>query len=172
MVDPDGLVVADVAAKLPGRGCWVQAQRAVLEKAVKEKKFARFCQKADGREVQDGLVEKVEALLLRRCLDFLGLTNRAGRVIAGFEKSRATLESGRSHVLLAASDGADNGRSKMCQGIEDLRVVDIFTRDQLGQALGLANAVHVVLLPSGATRNFLQECARYGALKQQEVSPD
>ena len=32
---PDGLAVPDVAAKLPGRGAWVRADRQSIEKAVK-----------------------------------------------------------------------------------------------------------------------------------------
>lgn len=164
VLDPDGMVVADVAAKLPGRGAWVTARRDMIEKAVDKGLFTRFCHKHGGRGVEAGLVERVEALLLRRCLEFLGLANRAGSVIAGFEKARAALAGGKSRILLAASDGADDGRNKMCRGIENLRVIDIFTRDQLGQALGRANAVHMALLPNGATKSFLQQCDRYGGL--------
>ena len=34
---PDGRVVPDLKRKLPGRGCWVKAERAVLEKAIARK---------------------------------------------------------------------------------------------------------------------------------------
>ena len=39
---PDGQITPDVAAKLPGRGCWILAKRDVLEEAVKKKVFLRF----------------------------------------------------------------------------------------------------------------------------------
>ena len=40
-VSPDGQVVPDLAEKLPGRGIWVSADRAAVEKAVKKGLFAR-----------------------------------------------------------------------------------------------------------------------------------
>ncbi|MDG1858732.1 MAG: DUF448 domain-containing protein, partial [Emcibacteraceae bacterium] len=36
---PDGTIVPDVAAKLPGRGCWLLADREVVEEAIKKKIF-------------------------------------------------------------------------------------------------------------------------------------
>ena len=38
---PDGEVVPDAAAKLPGRGLWVEASRTAIAKAVEKKLFSR-----------------------------------------------------------------------------------------------------------------------------------
>ena len=38
---PDGTVVADLKRQLPGRGCWVKIDRALVDKAVAKKLFAR-----------------------------------------------------------------------------------------------------------------------------------
>jgi len=38
---PDGQVVPDVEAKLPGRGLWVSADRTILAQAVAKRLFAR-----------------------------------------------------------------------------------------------------------------------------------
>src|SRR5262245_4332364 len=38
---PGGVVTPDVAAKLPGRGAWVRADRASVARAVKQGAFAR-----------------------------------------------------------------------------------------------------------------------------------
>jgi len=40
-LSPDGQVVPDVSARLPGRGAWVKADRATLEQAAKRKAFHR-----------------------------------------------------------------------------------------------------------------------------------
>ena len=37
VVGPDGDVVPDLARRLPGRGMWVKAERAVVEQAVAKK---------------------------------------------------------------------------------------------------------------------------------------
>jgi len=40
-LSPDGVVTPDVAAKLPGRGAWVRADRAIIDQAGKKGAFAR-----------------------------------------------------------------------------------------------------------------------------------
>ena len=68
VVGPEGEIVPDLAGKLPGRGIWVSADRAALEKAAKRGLcFARSA-KAPVK-VPDGLLETVEALLVRRLVD-------------------------------------------------------------------------------------------------------
>ena len=115
--------------------------------------------------VDENLPDIVEQLLRQRCLNYLGLVNRAGLLITGFEKVRAKLQAGKCRALITADDAADNGRSKLCSGLgnvlDKLRVIDMFTREELGQTLGLSNAVHVALLPGGMTESFLAEFSRY-----------
>ena len=41
VVDPDGRIVPDVAARLPGRGLWLSAERDIVAKAVTKRLFAR-----------------------------------------------------------------------------------------------------------------------------------
>lgn len=198
VLDPTGNIIPDVAAKLPGRGCWIAAERDVLEKAVKKGVFFRFghhilsrkktasrarpvdvetleeaepapAKKSQKVLVQDDLVDLVERLMLQRCLDYLGLANRSGRIVSGFEKVHSILKSGKGRILIEAADAAENGRSKMRQGLAEkldkLRVINVFSRDQLGQALGLSNAVHLALLPGGMSESFLKELSRYEGLR-------
>jgi len=72
--------------------------------------------------------------------------------------------------MLMAVDGADHGRAKVSQGIENLRIIDIFSRNELSQALGLENAVHVALLPDGITTKLLQEIARLDTFRNPQIS--
>ena len=124
-------------------------------------KFTLFKNKDQFVKVADNLVDQVEALLCRRCLEYLGLANRAGNVLSGFEKVRAALKSGRTNVLLTARDGASNGRSKVCQGLDELRVITTFSRDELSKAMGIENAVHLALLPGGIRTSLLRELSRF-----------
>ena len=41
VVGPDGTVVPDVGAVLPGRGLWVRAERATLDRAIAKNAFSR-----------------------------------------------------------------------------------------------------------------------------------
>ncbi|NOZ42830.1 MAG: DUF448 domain-containing protein [Alphaproteobacteria bacterium] len=183
VVDPEGRVIPDVAAKLPGRGGWLLAEGKIVEMAIKKKILVRFghrviahavnnAQAKNSQEdektvirVADTLPELVVKLLRQRCLDYLGFANRAGLVVSGFEKVRARLRSGKCRVLITAEDAAADGRRKICTGLgnilDNLRMIDMFTREQLGQALGLSNAVHVALGSGGITESFMAEFSRY-----------
>src|SRR5581483_9232499 len=63
---PDGVVVPDVAAKLPGRGLWVEASRQAVAKAVEKKLFARAA-KTQVTATAD-LADRAEKALVTRML--------------------------------------------------------------------------------------------------------
>lgn len=144
VVGPDGAVVPDVDERLPGRGLWVTADRAVLQQAVDKRQFARGA----GRSVQvdPALVDRVEGLLARRCLDLLAMARRAGVAVAGLAKVRQALEAGRPGVLLEASDGAVDGRARLralAGGTDgDRAVVAVLTAAELAGAFGREHTVH------------------------------
>src|ERR1700761_5141844 len=87
---PDGVVVPDVARKLPGRGLWVEAKRASVDLAVKKGGFSRAA-KAKLTAPAD-LSDQVERLLKARLLNALGLARRAGDLTLGFEKASSAIE--------------------------------------------------------------------------------
>ena len=62
VVGPDAQIVPDVAGKLPGRGIWVSAERAALDKAVAKGLFARGAKQAV--TVPDDLVDQVAIFFL------------------------------------------------------------------------------------------------------------
>ena len=66
VADPDGNVVPDVAAKLPGRGLWVEASKVAIAKAVEKKLFSRAA-KAPVTATAD-LVERAERALVTRMI--------------------------------------------------------------------------------------------------------
>ena len=78
---PDGVVVPDLARKLPGRGLWVAADRASVTTAAKKGLFSRSA-KAKLAAPAD-LADQVEMLLRRRLLSALGLARRGGELGLG-----------------------------------------------------------------------------------------
>jgi len=111
VIDPDGQVVPDVDERLPGRGLWLSPGRDMVEMAASRRAFARAARRAV--IVPADLADRVEALLVRRCLNILSLARRGGQVVTGFEKVRARLRDGTVGVVLSASDGAIDGRTKV-----------------------------------------------------------
>lgn len=159
---PDGLVVPDLARKLPGRGLWVAADRTAVETAAKKNLFARAA-KAKVSAPSD-LATQVEFLLKRRLLAGLGLARKAGETTSGFEKVSQAITSQKTAWLIEASDGAADGRRKLwAQARKQPRVpglIGVFTAAELGLALGLENVIHTAFLAGRAADRWAQDVHR------------
>jgi len=159
---PGGVVVPDLARKLPGRGLWVAADRASVETAAKKGLFSRAA-KAKLQAPAD-LAEQVESLLKRRLLAALGLAKRGGDLTSGFEKVSQAITSGKCAWLIEASDGAADGRRKLwAQTRKQPRppaVFGVFSAEELGLALGLENVIHTAFLAGRAADRWAQDAHR------------
>lgn len=145
---PDGTLVADVAAKLPGRGGWVSADRASIELAVKKRLFNRAFEKPV--EAPADLADRFEALLEARALSLLGLARRAGSLAMGYDGAKLALSKGPAPSWrIEARDGARDGRAKLDRLAQaahpGLRVAGCFDAEAIGAALGRSGIVHAVL---------------------------
>lgn len=154
---PDGTIVPDIAGNLPGRGLWLTAARDIVERARARGRFA----KAAGMPVTvaDDLADRVEGLLARRCLELVGLARRAGKAVAGRERVRTLLAGGNAALLLLASDGAPEARSRMRAAAAGIPVVEAFTGAELGRMFGRHNTVFAAIV-KGALADRLAEEAR------------
>jgi len=164
---PDGMVVPDLARKLPGRGIWVAADRASVETAVRKNLFARSA-KAKLTAPKD-LADQVDRLLLRRVLDGLGLAKRAGDLISGFEKVSTALTSGKAAWLIEASDGAPDGRRKILavarKSPRQPRMMAAFSAEELGLALGGENVIHTAFLAGRGADRWTFEVLRLSGFR-------
>lgn len=143
VVGPERDLVSDLDEKLPGRGLWLSVARDMLNTACEKglfSKAARFDVK-----LSDDLADRVESLMVQRCLDLIGLARRAGEIVTGFEKTKARLRDGRCGVLLQARDGSADGQRKLKVLAEGVVMVDVFDAKEIGRALGRDNAVHGVI---------------------------
>jgi hypothetical protein len=143
VVSPEGRVVPDIAERLPGRGLWLTARRDIVTKAVTKRLFARAARRPV--LVEDALADRVEALLVARCRDLLGLARRAGEAQMGFVKVERLLASGEAGLLLAARDGAADGRGKLEARAGGMRERALLGTAELGAAFGRDAAVHAAL---------------------------
>ncbi len=164
VVSPDGIVVPDVDAKLPGRGLWLSAARDVVNTACAKNAFSRAARQ--NVKPMDGLADRIEALLVQRCLSLIGMMRRNGTVIYGFEKTRNWLKDGRISVLLAAKNGADDGRAKLKALAGDRPLIDLFDSEELGQAVGRDHLVHMGFAPGPLTERFQVEALRLQGFRE------
>ncbi len=164
VIGPDGDVVPDIDERLPGRGLWLSACRDMVHTASDRGLFTRAARKPV--VVPKDLAERVERLLVRRCLDLIGLARRAGQVVAGFEKVRASLSAEEAGVLLAAADGAEDGRAKVRRLAPGVPVLALFNAVELGAAIGREQTVHAVVAPGGLADTLLRHASRLIAYRE------
>jgi uncharacterized protein len=163
VVGPDDRLIVDPAERLPGRGLWLTPRRDIIESALAKGLFA----KAAGQRVvaPADLAVEVERVLRQRCLALLGLARRAGQLRTGFEKVREDLQAGRVALLLAAKDGAADGRGKLAALAGELPVIALFDSAELSAALGVDGVVHAGVAAGGMAGRLLREFERFQGMQ-------
>ncbi len=164
VVGPGSTLVPDLANRLPGRGLWVDAKRDVLVRALAKHQFSRAARAPVSAPAD--LVDQVQAMLLRRCLDLVGLARRAGELVAGFDQVEDWLRRGRCGLVLTARDGSADGRRRIEALARTVPVLDPFDRVELGQATGRDEVVHVGIADRGLARQLLEELGRLHGFRE------
>lgn len=169
-VGPDGRIWPDLAGRLPGRGAWIGVDRARLDEAVASGRLARALARAlkgPPPAVPPDLAGQIEALLLRRLLDRLGLEHRGGRLVFGTGRLEELARAGRLVLLLHAADAAEDGTCALDRafraggGRPEACVRLPCDRAALSAALGRANVVHIGAADGGAATRIVTDLARW-----------
>jgi predicted RNA-binding protein YlxR (DUF448 family) len=156
---PDGRVVPDLKKQLPGRGCWVTAERVVLEKAIAKKLFARGLKKTDviaGPELAD----EVDRLLSMQLGGMMNLARKAAQFISGASKVEQAVRGlaalATFHAVDAAADGVrkiDQARKAMSFVVDDGQEIPsfrFFTEAEMEGLLGQNAFIHAAALAGQA----------------------
>ncbi|CUK09045.1 RNA-binding protein [Shimia thalassica] len=163
VVGPDDQIVPDILGKLPGRGIWVSADRAALEKAAKKGLFARSAKQAV--KVPENLVDEVETQIARRVVDLVSLARKSGEAVAGYEKVKDWLVKDYAEVLIQASDGSGRGKSKLSTPYGG-SYIGWLTADELGLAFGKQTVIHGALASGGLTHRVVEEAQRLKGVRE------
>jgi len=165
-LDPEGHAVADLKARLPGRGVWLTCTRDVVEKAATGGIFSKAFRQTV--KTGDNLPAQVDSLLQRDALQRLSLANKAGLVVCGFDKIEKVLRGDGEAYVLHASDAAAGGCAKLdrlaggrANALQSaVAVLCNFNAEQLSLALGRENVVHAALKQGVARDKFVYAMAR------------
>lgn len=161
VVSPAGELCFDVAEKLDGRGLWLRADAAVLEKACAKNIFNKAAHQPV--RIPADLKQQVERALRQKCLELMGLCRKAGLLVGGFEAVRKSLAAGQVSAAYEARDAAEDGQKKLFKPQHDMPVYALFTRKELGQIMGEEEAVHVAALRGPLAEKLMCQAARLNA---------
>jgi predicted RNA-binding protein YlxR (DUF448 family) len=165
VIGPENQVVPDILGKLPGRGIYVSADRAALDKAVAKGLFAKAAR--GPVRVPDDLADEVERQLARRVVDLISLQRKAGKAVAGYEKVKSWLQMEQAEVLIQAVDGSGRGKSKLSTPHHG-SYIGWLTADELGLAFGRQTVIHGALASGGLTQRVVEEAQRLKGVRVKE----
>jgi hypothetical protein len=167
---PEDLVVPDILGRLPGRGFYVSADRAAIDKAVKKGLFARAARQPV--KLPEDMTNLIEDLLTRRVIDLISMARKANGAVMGYEKVKDWLAKDKARVLLQASDGSERGKTKLRAPEGPNGFIGILTAGELGLAFGRERAIHAALAAGGLTARVVEEAARLSGLRVQIEKQD
>ncbi len=155
---PDGTVVPDLKRQLPGRGCWVKVDRALVDKAVAKKLFSRAL-KAEVTAPSD-LGAIVDRLLAAQLAGMMNMARKAGQFVSGSSKVDGAVRNGSAravfHAINAAADGVrkiDQARKAWHLGMEteaEIPSFRVFTEAEMDELMGQNAFIHAAALAGQA----------------------
>jgi hypothetical protein len=166
VIDSEARLVPDLAERVPGRGVWLTADRDAISAAVAGHAFARAVRRSVSVPV--GLLETIEGLLRRRCIEGLGLARRAGVVVAGFEQVAQLLRAGEVGLLLVASDAAPGQRRRLERLAKACAVASVLRRDELGAVFGRDELTYAALGSGRLAERLMRDLQRLAGVSGQQ----
>lgn len=162
---PEDMIVPDILARLPGRGFYVSADRAAIEKAVAKGLFTRAARQPV--KLPPDLANLVDDLMTRRVVELISLARKASGAVMGYEKVKDWLANGKARVLIQSSDGSERGKTKLRAPEGENRFIGCLTAQELGLAFGRERAIHAALAAGGLTARVVEEAARLAGLRSE-----
>lgn len=164
---PDGAVVPDLRARLPGRGAWISARREAVASAVRKNLFSRAFKGPSpaGPDLPDRIGEALRAELRQA----IALANKAGCVVAGFGKVESAIGADPGvAAVIHAREASPDGRRKIAaalmrrhgQAISGIPIVDDLSEDELDMALGRDHVIHAALVAGAGAAGCLSRWRR------------
>mgnify|MGYP001171992265 CR=1 FL=1 len=142
---PDGVAVADLAGRLPGRGAWVVAEASAIREAEKKGRFHRSLGVGLKSTEQD--ITLIAAGLRHRVVASAALARRAGLLLGGAGK---LLSEGRVTGLFAADDASPRECKRLVKKLGVKWVSCHLTAREIGQICGRDSMAFAGLNDRGA----------------------
>ncbi|MBO4294853.1 MAG: ribosomal L7Ae/L30e/S12e/Gadd45 family protein, partial [Alphaproteobacteria bacterium] len=93
--------------------------------------------------------------------DWVNLARKAGALVTGFEKVKASIVKNKAAFVIMATDVADDGSEKIEAIAQNLEILKVYERKDLDEALNKENTVYVAVLKSDIASKVLEHVKRY-----------
>jgi predicted RNA-binding protein YlxR (DUF448 family)/ribosomal protein L7Ae-like RNA K-turn-binding protein len=164
VLSPQGELVADIEAKLPGRGAYTCVSATCLQAALKQRQFSRAFKREVVTVTPDEMTGQVGGIMLRRILGYIGLANKAGQVVSGGSLVSDAIRSGhKPGLILVATDVSEDIGEKIerLAAVHHIASFRIMKKDDFGAILGKAPRSAVAIKAGGFVAQLKYEIERY-----------
>jgi predicted RNA-binding protein YlxR (DUF448 family) len=164
VLSPQGEVLPDLDVKLPGRGAYTCVSARCLETAVRQRLFNRAFKREVSHLPAEQMKALVTSLMRERILGYLGLANRAGKIISGSSLVSDAIRSKiKPGLILVAVDisGAIGEKIDVLAAVHKIRSDRVLTKDDFGAILGKAPRSALAVRQGGFVARIVKEIERY-----------
>ncbi|MBI5190223.1 MAG: DUF448 domain-containing protein [Nitrospirae bacterium] len=147
---PSGVVI-DYLEKLPGRGAYICAEDACMEKGLKEGPLSRAFKHKVSPPDADAFREELRGKILRKIEGIFGIAMKSRQAVWGFDAVASAARRARGGLLIVAEDISEGTERKFMGSApgSSYDTVHYSTKDGLGSILG-ASPVALVFIAEPA----------------------
>lgn len=168
VMGPEGQLVPDFAARLPGRGGWVKTESAALDSVRLKQAFSKAFRKEV--KIPAGIVNFVRKGLANRLQDGISLARRAGEAVCGFQKCRERLISGKVGILLCSSGASRDELDRLRSGCRSVPVGWV-PEQVLASVFGRDQVVYAVIGQGALAQRLVADCKRFSGVMAETSLP-
>jgi len=164
VLSPQGEIVTDIEAKLPGRGAYTCISRTCLQAALKQRQFSRAFKREVVTVSPDEMIGQVGGSMQRRILGYIGLANKAGQVISGGSLVSDAIRGGhKPGLVLVATDVSEaiGEKIELLAAVHHIACIRVLNKDDFGAILGKAPRSAIAIRAGGFVAQLTYEIERY-----------
>jgi predicted RNA-binding protein YlxR (DUF448 family) len=164
VLSPNGEVVPDIESRLPGRGAYTCVSDHCLRAALKQRQFGRAFKREVITLAPDEMSEQISGIMHGRILGYLGLANRAGKVISGGSMVSDAIRGGhKPGLILLAQDVSEGIGDKLVTlaAVNRVACIQVLLKEDFGAILGKAPRSAVAIRAGGFVGQLMHEIERY-----------
>jgi predicted RNA-binding protein YlxR (DUF448 family) len=130
---PEGELIPDLKAKLPGRGVYLCSRSSCIKRASRKNVLAHSLRESIAASELEGLEGRIREALIVKAHSFLSVLRKGNKIVVGRESIQRRLKKKEIHLLLLAKEAAE-AWTGIGGGSVPLQI--FFSREQLGSAVG------------------------------------
>lgn len=164
VLSPDGEVMVDLDAKLPGRGAYTCNKMSCISDSIQKRQFSRAFKSEIKTPSPEILIKNIKERLQSKILGYIGLANKAGKLTSGGSMVTDAMRStNKPGLILLAIDISESIAEKIENSATYYTIpcLRVLTKDDFGVIIGKAPRSALAIKQGGFVAQLIYEIQRY-----------